>query len=187
MNPLNPITVQFHQQTLVAIEHDGKPYVAMRQIVENLGLDWKSQSIKINERFDSTVQVITTVAKDGKQRSMLCLPIIVLPGYLYSISPSKVKPELRELVKSYQTECTEVLYNHFTGRAAREHRALLDVLFARHPQWAETRAYVQQGLTQAQIAAQQGKHPRSVGKMIARIRANGIDCRGNHSMSHSIH
>jgi prophage antirepressor-like protein len=32
------ITVQFHDQTLTAAVIDGKPYVAMKPICENLGL-----------------------------------------------------------------------------------------------------------------------------------------------------
>ena len=35
--------INFHSQTLMAIEHEGQKYVAMRNIVENLGIDWKAQ------------------------------------------------------------------------------------------------------------------------------------------------
>lgn len=110
------LTIPFRNQTLIAIEHHGKPYVAMRPIVENLGLDWKSQYVKITERFERCVVIITTRDALGRMQNMLCLPIQKIAGFLYSISPSKVKPELRDNIIAYQEECDEVLYRHFSGR-----------------------------------------------------------------------
>jgi hypothetical protein len=101
----NLITIPFHQQTLVAIEYDNKPYVAMRPIVENMGLSWATQRVKINEKFGSVVSIIDTTGFDGKRYEMVCLPLIKLAAFLYSINPAKVKPELRDLVIAYQEEC----------------------------------------------------------------------------------
>lgn len=36
-------SIQFHDQTIQVLQHDGKPYVAMRSIAENIGLDCSSQ------------------------------------------------------------------------------------------------------------------------------------------------
>ena len=38
-------------------------------------MSWKSQQRKLTTRFASTVVIMTTVADDGKQRRMLCLPL----------------------------------------------------------------------------------------------------------------
>ena len=75
------ITIPFHAPiaeamlALVLIDHDEKPFVAMRPIVEGMGMSWKSQQRKLTTRFASTVVIMTTVADDGKQRRMLCLPL----------------------------------------------------------------------------------------------------------------
>ncbi|TAL45712.1 MAG: hypothetical protein EPN89_11885 [Methylovulum sp.] len=58
-----------------------------------------------------------------------------------------------------------------------EHRALIDGLFAKHPQWRETAAYLQQGKSNREIADRQGKHIRNVQKMIVRMNAAGLNCR----------
>lgn len=46
---------------------------------------------------------------------MLCLALRKLNGWLQTISPNKVKPEIRETVIQYQEECDDVLYEYWTN------------------------------------------------------------------------
>lgn len=173
--PATLITIPFHNQTLTAIEHDGQPYVAMRPIVENLGLNWKSQYVKLTEKFKTCVVIITTQVEQ-QRRETVCLPISKLAGFLYSINPSKVKPELRDTIIAYQNECDAVLFKHFFNSANAERHALLDAIFQRHPQWQETAEYRRQGKSNREIADLQGKHIRNVQKMFVRMNTAGLDC-----------
>lgn len=75
---------------------------------------WQSQLEKLKQRFQSTVTEIVIVASDGKDRKMACLPLRKLAGWLQTISPNKVKPEIREKVVQYQKECDDVLYEYWT-------------------------------------------------------------------------
>ncbi len=112
--------VPFYEDTVVLVGQGSEPYVAMRPIVVNMGLAWNSQFTKINERFEATVMEIITVAEDGKPRPMTCLPLRKLPAWLYSISPNKVKPELRDKIIRYQEECDDALWDYWTkGSASR--------------------------------------------------------------------
>jgi hypothetical protein len=104
------MNVPFYGDMLVLFNDDKNPMVAMRPIVENMGLDWKSQHEKISERFNLAKRIITTVAEDGKNREMVCLPLRKLPAWLYSISANKVAPHLKEKVIRYQEKCDDVLY-----------------------------------------------------------------------------
>lgn len=113
-NSLTQMTVPFHNAELYLVEFNGQPYTAMRPIVENMGLDWKAQLVKIKQRFNSVMGEITTTGKDGKQYQMLCLPLKKLFGWLMTISPNKVKPELRDTVIKYQEECDDVLWDYWT-------------------------------------------------------------------------
>ncbi|WP_052516117.1 phage antirepressor N-terminal domain-containing protein [Enterobacter cloacae] len=92
---MKSIHVNFHGTELFIIEHNGEPYTPMKPIVEGMGLDWKSQLVKFNKRFNSTMVEITMVAADDKSRGMICLPLRKLVAWLNSISANKVKPELR--------------------------------------------------------------------------------------------
>ena len=115
------ITIPFHGKPLVLIDHDEKPFVAMRPIVEGMDMSWKSQQRKLTTRFASTVVMMTTVADDGKQRRMLCLPLKQLPAWLHTINPGKVAPAIRDTIRRYQAECEEVLWQYWaTGEARRE-------------------------------------------------------------------
>ncbi|MBC3917317.1 phage antirepressor N-terminal domain-containing protein [Undibacterium sp. CY18W] len=84
----------------------------MRPIVENMGLLWASQYVKLNEKFNSVVSIIETTSSDGKNYEMTCLPLCKLPAWLYSINPNKVKTELRDKITRYQNECDDVLWDH---------------------------------------------------------------------------
>ena len=118
MTSLTQITVPFHNAELFLVEHNGQPYTPMKPIVEGMGLDWKSQFVKLKQRFASTVVEITIVANDGKERLMTCLPVKKIFGWLMTISPNKVKPELRDTVIKYQEECDDVLWDYWTkGKA----------------------------------------------------------------------
>ena len=114
------IPVDFHGDALALVDHDGEPFVAMRSVTDNIGLDWASQYIKLTEKFGSVVVIITTTGGDGKQYEMVCLPLRKIPAWLYSINPNKVKPDIREKVIRYQDECDDVLWQYWTlGYAAR--------------------------------------------------------------------
>ncbi len=109
-----PQVVSFHGTELFIVEHEGQPFTPMKPIVEAMGLDWKSQFVKLKDRFSATMVEITTVANDGKSRLMTCLPVRKLAAWLYSIHANKVKPELRATVKMYQNECDDVLWEYWT-------------------------------------------------------------------------
>lgn len=111
---LQQITVPFHNAELFLVEHNGQPYTPMKPIVDGIGMDWASQFVKLKQRFASTIVEITIVANDGKERLMTCLPVRKLFGWLMTISPNKVKPELRDTVIKYQEECDDVLWDYWT-------------------------------------------------------------------------
>lgn len=48
MAELYPVT--FHGDTIFCVEHDEQPYTPVRPIIENMGLDWASQSVKESPR-----------------------------------------------------------------------------------------------------------------------------------------
>lgn len=111
------LSVDFHQDKLTLVEHNGQPYVPMKPIVENMGLAWQPQHIKLQERFKSCVtEIVMQVDGDDQRRVYTCLPLKKLFGWLMTISPNKVKPELKEKIEVYQNECDDVLWNHWSNK-----------------------------------------------------------------------
>lgn len=108
--------VPFYEDAVVLAGEDNEPLVAMKPIVINLGLDWKSQHSKVTERFNSVMVEITTTGGDGKQYAITYPPLRKLPAWLYSISPNEVKPELRDRIIRYQEQCDDALSTQSTAR-----------------------------------------------------------------------
>lgn len=117
---INPqiMPVPFYGDTVVLVGQNDEPYVAMKPVAENMGLDWKTQTRKLSEKFESTMVIMTMVAEDGKMREMICLPLRKLPAWLYSISPNRVSPELRDKIIRYQEECDDALWDYWTKGVA---------------------------------------------------------------------
>jgi hypothetical protein len=109
------VTVQFHDQNLTAAMIDGKPYVAMKPICENIGLQWEGQFQRIKRHLvlSSTMCMTHIVAEDGKQREMLMLPLDYLNGWLFGIDVARVKPDIKDRLTDYQRECFQVLADYF--------------------------------------------------------------------------
>lgn len=113
--------VPFHGDTIFCIDYQDQPYTPMRPIVENMGLDWGGQAVKLKANKERwTVEIISTVAQDGIEREMLSMPVRKLPAWLNSINPRKVRPELRAKIELYQAESDDALWNYWMhGRAER--------------------------------------------------------------------
>ncbi len=113
-NQIQAATVDFHGHTLITVLCNGIEYVAMKPVVMGIGLDWRSQQRKIAEQKEKfNCGHMPIVADDGKKRSMICMPLANLNGWLLSINPEKVRPEIRATVMMYQKECFVVLYDYW--------------------------------------------------------------------------
>ena len=84
-------TIKFNNQQLLTVEKDGIKYVAVKPICENLGLDWSSQFTKIKNNLvlNEGIVIITTPSEGGPQQTT-CLPIDMINGWLFTISPNLI-------------------------------------------------------------------------------------------------
>ncbi|EEM2538310.1 hypothetical protein C3N85_16005 [Salmonella enterica subsp. enterica serovar Morehead] len=140
LEAVNTSYVPFNGQQIITAMAAGVAYVAMRPVVENLGLDWATQlrklkgvAAKLNHRDISTVENergshMTTPSKFGCRdisipskggvQKMLCIPLKKLNGWLFSINPEKVRADIRDKLIQYQEECFTVLHDYWTkGKA----------------------------------------------------------------------
>ncbi|EDZ6277964.1 phage antirepressor Ant [Salmonella enterica] len=112
---VSTINVPFHGAELYVVNHNGEPYTPMKPIVEGMGMDWASQFTKMKQRFKTSIVKITMqLPGDEQRREIICLALRKLAGWLQTISPNKVRPEIRDKVIQYQEECDDVLYEYWT-------------------------------------------------------------------------
>ena len=115
----SPVPVPFHGTSLFLVEQNDEPYTPMKPIVEGMGLDWRSQQRKLTSIKGRWGMVIMTIPSQSGEQETLCMPLRKLPGWLMTIQPTRVKPEIREKILRYQNECDDVLWEYWTkGRAA---------------------------------------------------------------------
>lgn len=114
-------TYNFHGQDLLLMDDNGEAVIAMRPVVEGMGMDWKSQSRKLNKQSKKFRCGHMTTPSAGGPQKMLCMPLKKLNLWLASINPNKIKDEaVREKVELYQEECADALYKYwFEGVAIR--------------------------------------------------------------------
>lgn len=111
------VTVPFQGQFLYVVERDGQPYTPMKPIVEGMGLSWQGQHEKLNGNKKRWGIKEILIPSQGGDQDAICLPLRKLPGWLMTIHPNKVRPEIREKVITYQNECDDVLWDYWMKRA----------------------------------------------------------------------
>ncbi|WP_062143406.1 phage antirepressor N-terminal domain-containing protein [Acetobacter cerevisiae] len=114
-------TVDFHGTKLVAIAGDRPEttLVAMKPIVEGIGLDWGAQHKKMLAHPVLSKGIsVTEIPSGGGDQESTCLSLDLLNFWLATIHPDRIKDQaVRARVIEYQTECARVLFNHFFGKA----------------------------------------------------------------------
>lgn len=132
MTTLTQIAVPFHNAELYIVEHNGQPYTPMKPIVDGMGLAWQTQHRKLIQGYNQNgdapnrwgVSIIETPTLSGIQE-MLCIPLRKIFAWLMTISPNKVKPELRDTVIMYQNECDDVLWDYWSkGQAINQRNTI---------------------------------------------------------------
>ncbi|WP_369326733.1 phage antirepressor N-terminal domain-containing protein [Alcaligenes nematophilus] len=159
--------IDFHGNPLAVITTaDGQRLVAMRPICDAIGLDGDAQlqRIKRDNVLSSTTVVITVVAADGKEREQVCLPLEYLNGWLFGISTSRVKPEIRQRLEDYQRECYQVLNAYWGGdqvsnpRVPQQSEILVAQAYARAAEAADiVSRHVFQAVLNGQVDPYQGR------------------------------
>jgi hypothetical protein len=180
-------TVRFRNHDLLCLEQDEEIWVAMRPVVEGMGLWWNTQHRKLlaaAERF-SVVILTTQIPGDDQSREHLFIPLERLFGWLMTISPNKVSPEIRPEIVAYQKECDRVLARHF----AHELRAELDDVwrihfrrtnamregwFKRFPHWEPILSDYLNRVPRAETAAHLGCRPDTITRNRRRIIEAGL-------------
>jgi hypothetical protein len=119
ISPVEERIVDFHGDRVAAVlVAAGEIYVPIRPIAEALGLAWASQNNRIqrDDVLARRVRKVVMHGADGKAREMICLPLDLLAGWLFGVTTSKVRPELREKLTRYREECFRVLWDAFRDR-----------------------------------------------------------------------
>lgn len=103
--PVEQKTILFYGDELTAVKlEDGTIYVPVRRLCDNLGLVWSGQFERIqrDEVLSEALMTIrvtrTLIAASARARDsldMACLPLDLIPGWLFGIQTGRVKQSIR--------------------------------------------------------------------------------------------
>jgi hypothetical protein len=115
-------TIVFYEDELIAVKmEDGSIYVPVRRLCDNLGVDWSAQRRRINRDEVLSIAMrgvaVTTTPQNadqhGGRQEMACLPLDLIPGWLFGITTSRVNEDIRDKLIRYRRECFRVLWDAF--------------------------------------------------------------------------
>ncbi|NQY22805.1 MAG: hypothetical protein HRT41_02145 [Campylobacteraceae bacterium] len=110
MNSINLVKVNFNLTHVDVIEETQS--IVVKDICENIGLIFSGQFTKI--KTDPSYQSkLIKVQTNGGEQEVFTIPLSKLNGWLFSINPNKVRPEVKQKLIEYKNECFDVLNNYF--------------------------------------------------------------------------
>ncbi|MFZ1395305.1 MAG: phage antirepressor N-terminal domain-containing protein, partial [Candidatus Promineifilaceae bacterium] len=113
LQPTEQKTVLFRDDEITAVIANGRVYVPLRTICNNLGVAWSAQRQRILRDpvlAEEMTPVIVTITGTGQQVEAQCLPLEFLNGWLFGINANRVAEDVRDDLIAYQKECYRVLY-----------------------------------------------------------------------------
>lgn len=117
----------FHGTVLYGQRIQNAVYVALKPMVEAMGLQWAAQlkRIKRNKALAQGVSIMDMPSAGGLQPT-IALKLDLLPGWLTTIEAARVKgAEVRAKIELFQGECYEVLAEHFGSKQKPVNRATI--------------------------------------------------------------
>jgi hypothetical protein len=113
--PIREKEVDFYGDAILAAQSDDDTiWVPLRPLCDHLGLNWSGARQRVNrDPVLSPAQGVCIIHTPGGDQRMLCLPLDLIPGWLFGVTVSKVRPELQEKILRYQRECFRVLWAAF--------------------------------------------------------------------------
>lgn len=95
-------------------ENEPRIFVPLKPICDYLGLDWSSQRRRIlRDNVLAGSMVMMTMETAAGSRQVNCLPLDLLPGWLFGVDTNRVSDDLRPKIDRYRRECFRVLWDTF--------------------------------------------------------------------------
>jgi hypothetical protein len=125
---LATIPVPGADAALVGALIDGKPFVALKQMCEAIGIDVESQRRKLKTKSWAVSVMSTATAADGKTYEMFMIDRRTMTMWLATIDENRVAEHARPTVRAFQAEAADALDAYFHDGGAINPNATVDQL-----------------------------------------------------------
>ena len=95
-------------------DESGRVWVAVKPVIEGIGLDWNNQHEKLMYRADEFEPTELPIKHETRSYNTICIPLDNLNGFLFSINFRRIKNEVVQAkVRHYQQECQNSLRDYW--------------------------------------------------------------------------
>lgn len=120
MNDLIIKEVDFQENKIIAINENGKIYVSVSSVCDNLGMSKNLKDVQVkkiqNEELLKGASKLTHLKTKGGIQETLVIELDYLPAWLFKINPARFDKELKEKLMIYQLKAKDVLSDAFFGK-----------------------------------------------------------------------
>lgn len=117
IQPATLIGVPILDDAILATRDErGRVLVVIKRICEKFDVSIQSQLAKLKDCEWACVTKIITHDSSGRMQELAAIDLDSLPGWLFSISPNRVRPDLRDALVYYQKKAKDVLAAYFFGK-----------------------------------------------------------------------
>ncbi len=117
VQPADPLStvhewgVDFYGDTIPVVQTaDGAQYVVLRPVAALLGLDWNGQYQRLKRDPILTAALTRCLTQTpGGPQALICLPLALLPGWLFGLRAERVRPDTHEKLTRYRRMCFDLL------------------------------------------------------------------------------
>ena len=124
MNNLVVKEVEFQKNKLTAIFENGKIYVSVSSVCDNLGMSKNLKDAQVkkiqNEELLRTASKLTRLKTSTGLKETLVIELDYLPAWLFKINPARFDEGLKKKLMIYQLKAKDVLAEAFFGKRKEE-------------------------------------------------------------------
>lgn len=117
---MNTQIITVNEKEISIQSYYNEKFVAIKPICEAIGVDYDNQIEKINsdEILSQLTPLRGATGADGKTYKMRVISLRYVFGWLFTINPNKVNPEIKQDVINYKKQCYDALFDTFTKRTS---------------------------------------------------------------------
>lgn len=116
--------VEFQSNKLTAISENGKIYVSVSSVCDNLGMSKNLKDAQVkkiqNEELLKGASKLTHLKTNGGIQETLVIELDYLPAWLFKINPARFDEKLKEKLMIYQLKAKDILADAFFGKREEE-------------------------------------------------------------------
>lgn len=116
--------VEFQSNKLTAISENGKIYVSVSSVCDNLDMSKNLKDAQVkkiqNEELLKGASKLTHLKTNGGIQETLVIELDYLPAWLFKINPARFDEKLKEKLMIYQLKAKDILADAFFGKREKE-------------------------------------------------------------------